>query len=388
MIHATPRRQVSLLVETSNRYGREVVTGVFDFARQRNDWVVHVPEHGRSQFANVWQYAAKCDGVIARVESKSVARRVRSLNRPLVNMCSLGFVPEFVSVVADCEAIGRLAAQHLLERGFTNFGFLGLAEISWSEQREASFKKMTLAAGFECRSFFLQSRAMEEWDRERDALKTWLQSLPRPTAIMAATDAVGQYLLQLCREFGRQIPTDVAVIGVNNDELYCELGEPQMSSIILNGRQAGYEAAALLHALMDGNVIPPTFCKIPPVGVATRQSTDFAAVTDEQVAVAVGYIRQHACDGISVEDVVAVTRLSRSTLERRFRKALNCTLRDQIQQERIKQVQTLLRETNLPLKEIAYHSGFEYPEYLTAVFKRVIGLSPSEYRKRIARRRS
>jgi len=378
-----PRKDIALLIETSNRYGREIVLGVFDFARHCEEWNVHLAEHGRNDFGRDWQYAAQCDGAIVRVETGVNAQKARQLPCPVVNISSLGLVPEFVNFVVDSQLIGQFAGRHLIERGFSSFAFLGLDQVPWSDQRQTSFRACLQAAGFSCTAFLLAARERMEWDQEQASLIAWLTTLSRPVGIMAATDSLGQYLLQVCQNHALRVPEDVAVIGVNNDELFCEACTPSLSSIILNGRQAGHEAAAALHAMMSGDHVPAVVRTIPPLGIATRQSTDFVAVDDEQVAAAVRYIRENACEGICVEDVVTASHLSRSALERRFRKVLRSTLHQQIQQARITQVQTMLSQTKLSLKEIAFRAGFEYPEYLTVAFKRHTGLSPSEFRRRL-----
>ncbi|HWL07991.1 MAG TPA: DNA-binding transcriptional regulator [Planctomicrobium sp.] len=374
-------KDVALLIETSNRYGREIVLGAYDFARECGTWTVHVSEHGRNEFGRDWQHAACCDGVIIRIETNANAEKARRLNRPIVNVSSLGLMPEFVNFVADSMAIGRLAGQHLTERGFSNLAFIGLKDVPWSDQRQTGFLGYLREAGLDGEIFLFSSRDLQQWDRERASLTRWLSHLPRPVGIMVGTDSIGQYLLQVCHDHGLRVPDDVAVIGVNNDELFCESCTPPMSSVILNGRQAGYEAASALNDIMNGKHVPPGVRAVAPVGVATRPSTDFTAVADDQVAAAVRYIREHACRGISVDDVVTAAHLSRSALERRFRKVLNCTLHDQIQKVRIMHVQTMLIQTKLSLKEIAFRTGFEHPEYLTVAFKRLTGLPPSEFRR-------
>lgn len=362
--------------------------GAFDFARECDDWAVHVTEHGRNRFGPEWQRAADCDGIIARVETPATARRLRALNVPVVNVSSVGLVPECVSIVADCEAITRLAAEHLLEQGFTNFGFYGVQQFCWSERRRVSFAAHLERAGYDCASFSVRSRDIKHWNRERTALAEWLRELPKPVGIMSCFDLLGQQLLDVCHDVPVRVPEEVAVIGVNNDELFCELCDPPMSSVALNGRRAGYEAASVLHKIMDGREVPLGMRIIPPLGVVPRRSSDFIAVPDETVAAAVRFIRQHACDGITVEDVAATVKLSRSALERRCRKVLNSTIHEQIQRVRLGQVRTMLIETDLPLKTIAFQTGFEHPEYLTVAFKRHTGLNPSEFRRQVITRRS
>jgi LacI family transcriptional regulator len=176
------------------------------------------------------------------------------------------------------------------------------------------------------------------------------------------------------------VPDDVAVIGVDNDALLCELASPPLSSVIPNTHRTGYEAAALLDRMMRGKRVAPTAHLIAPLGVAARQSTDVLAVDDRAVARAVQFIREHACEGINVSDVLRAVPLSRRVLEQRFQRLLGHTPREEILHVRLNRVKQLLSETDLPLYLIAERTGFEHVEYLSVVFKRETGKTPSAFR--------
>ena len=178
------------------------------------------------------------------------------------------------------------------------------------------------------------------------------------------------------------IPDEIAVIGVDNDELLCDLADPPLSSVIPNVRRTGYEAAALLDRLMAGEEVPTEGNLFEPVGVATRHSTDVLAVSDPHVSKAVRYIREHACDGIQVEDVIQQIPLSRRVFERLFTRLLGRTPHDQILQVKLDRVKQLLAETDLPLARVAERTGFRHVEYLSVTFKRACGVTPSRYRSK------
>jgi LacI family transcriptional regulator len=173
----------------------------------------------------------------------------------------------------------------------------------------------------------------------------------------------------------------VAVLGVDNDEILCDLAEPPLSSVVPNTRRIGYEAAAMLDRLMAGEPAPTGPTLIEPLAVMTRQSTDVLAVGDRDVAAAIRYIREHACEGISVNDVLAAVPLSRSVLERRFTRILGHTPKEEISRVRLRRIKQLLAETDLPLARIATMTGFEHPEYLNVMFKGKTGDTPGEYRE-------
>jgi LacI family transcriptional regulator len=215
---------------------------------------------------------------------------------------------------------------------------------------------------------------------EENDLARWLRGLPKPVGIMASYDIRGQQVLAACRGAGLAVPDEVAVIGVDNDALLCELASPPLSSVIPNAHRAGYEAAALLDQQMAGKRVAATAHLIAPLGIAARQSTDVLAVDDREVARAVQFIREHACEGINVADVLRAVPLSRRVLEQRFQNLLGRTPREEILQVRLSRVKQLLGETDLPLYLVAERTGFEHVEYLSVVFKRETGRTPSRWR--------
>jgi LacI family transcriptional regulator len=205
--------------------------------------------------------------------------------------------------------------------------------------------------------------------------------MPRPAGVMACNDMRGQHVLDACQRVRLGVPEQVAVIGVDDDVLLCELCDPPLSSVVPNAERIGYEAAALLDRLMAGEKPPREEWRIEPLGVTTRQSSDVLAIDDPNVASAVRYIREHACRGATVPDVLQHVPLSRTILERRFRKYLGRSPQAEIRAVQLKRVQQLLAETDLRLERIAELAGFEHPEYMSVVFKRQTGQTPGEYRR-------
>jgi LacI family transcriptional regulator len=287
--------------------------------------------------------------------------------------------------VTDSLETTRTAAEHLMERGFKMFGYCGDNRYHWSRLRSSLFESHIRRAGYKCHIFegsFKSPASGDPWDKEVDAIARWLQKLPKPIGIMACYDVRGLQVLEACRRAELQVPDEVAVIGVHNDELLCELCDPPLSSVIPNARRAGYEAAGLLDRMMRGEKIPTHRILIAPVGVATRQSTDVVAVDDPQLARALRFIREHACEGITVDDVLKVVPMSRKILERRFKKILKRTPHDQIMRVKIERAKSLLATTDLPIAVIAERCGFEHSDYFSVAFKRIVGEPPATYRVR------
>ena len=382
-----PRRSsgrfaVALLVETSNRYSRELLHGVRAWMRDRGGWAVHLTELGRGDLPPPWLRHWQGDGILARIETSEMERSVRAVGVPVVNVSAAARAPEFSAVISDSAAIARVAAEHLLERGFQHFGYCGDARFAWSARHGENFQEALQRAGHTCHSFVAEPSDFDNWDQEQRKLAKWVQSLPKPVGVMACYDIRGQQVLDVCRAIGVAVPDEVAVIGQHNDELLCDLCDPPLSSVIPNARRAGYEAAALLDRLMRGEAVPASVITIEPLGVATRQSTDVVAVEDAQMSAAVRYIREHAREGIGVDDVLRAVPMSRSLLERRFKQTLGRTPHEHILAVRLNLVKSLLTNTDLSLAAIAERTGFEHVEYLSVVFKRVTGLPPSQWRSK------
>jgi LacI family transcriptional regulator len=363
------RRRIALFIETSNAYARGLLRGIQAYAREHGSWSSHLPELGRGDRRLAWLSDWEGDGIIARVENAAIARAVAAKNLPAIDVSAARRLPELPWVETDDAAIAQLAAEHLRGRGLRHFAFYGNAVFAWSRARERHFAAAIRDAGLEYHG-----------TPRRAGLESWLLSLPRPVGLFAGYDIAGRELLEACRAAGVRVPEQAAVLGVDNDDLLCELAVPSLTSIIPNTLRTGYEAAALLDRWMSGESIPPEGHFIPPLGVAERQSTEVLAVNDPIVAQAVRFIREHAQEGITVAAVARSAGTSRRVLEHRYRKALGWSPHEEIVRSRLRFVQRLLVETELPIAQIAHRAGFEHAEYLTVLFKRECGVTPREYR--------
>ena len=210
----------------------------------------------------------------------------------------------------------------------------------------------------------------------------WVAALPKPVGILACTDQLGFWLLDACRRVGSAVPEEVAVVGVENDETLCQLATPRLSSVAFDGVRVGYESAALLDRLMRGEQPPQEPLVVPPRGIVVRQSSDIVAIDDAAVAAALRFIREHACHGVSVAEVIGRVGLSRTVLERRMRAAIGRTPGEEIVRVRFARVKALLAETDLTVAEIADRCGMEHPQYLAASFKKQFGMTPGAFRRR------
>lgn len=331
------------------------------------------------------------DGIISRLESNDVANAVESLSLPTVDLRGIYRLPGGAVFDTDPAATAALAAEHLLERGFRNLAYCGFPNVAFSTRRGDAFVE------------YLRERAIEAWSYESspnsksrpggplaqerygemhvDHLVPWLRGLPKPAGIMACNDVRGRQIVTACEIANLKVPEEIAVIGVDNDEVICELSNPPLSSVIPDTYRLGYEGAKLLDRIMNQIEPPPEeTILIPPKGVQTRLSSDFLAIPDPELAAALTYIRENACEGINVDDVIEYCQISRSTLERRFIKYLGLGPKEHIQRMRFERVKTLLRETDYDLFQIARLTGFRTTAHLVSAFKSRSGTTPGQYR--------
>jgi LacI family transcriptional regulator len=372
--------KVALLFETPNAYARGILLGIGEYILSHGPWRVYLATFGINDRPPAWLASWDGQGIILRGENRRMAEAVADLSLPVVDMTPSRLLPQAPWVKSDDAAVARLAAQHFFDRGFKNFGFCGDTRFNVSNLRRDYFKICVRENGHPCHIFKPVDGALND-DLEIDAIGRWLQELPKPVAVFAFNDGRGQQVLDGCRRAGLAVPEEVAVLGVDNDEVLCALSPPPMSSVILNPRRGGWEAAALLKRLMNGEKIPPAEHFIPPVDVAVRQSTDVLAVDDPQIARALRYIREHACDRIGVKEVLQHCPMARRVMETRFRRLLGRTPRQEIARVRINFVKELLVGTSLPVAQIADRAGFN-PEYVSIIFKHETGLTPTAFRKK------
>ncbi|CAG7654351.1 XylR family transcriptional regulator [Paenibacillus allorhizosphaerae] len=371
---------VALIVETSNEYARGLLRGIKSYIREHKPWSIYLGEQSRGHIDLSWLQDWKGDGIIARIETPEIAEAVRSLSVPTVNLSTSRFLPGLPCVETNNESIACIAAKHLMERGFKQFGYCGDTDFAWSNQRSTFFSQSVREAGFSC--YVYETGHSQSWLLDRKNLATWLSSLPKPIGIMACYDILGHKLLESCRLAGIAVPDEVSVIGVDNDELLCNLSDPPLSSVMPNTLSTGYKAASLLDRMMSGETIEPELYLIEPIDIVTRMSTDVVAMEDKFVSDAVRFIRNHAYENIKVEDILRYIPVSRRVLESRFRKLLGRTPHEEIIEVKVKLIKHLLSETELTLPIIAERIGFLNAEYMNVMFKKKTGMSPGSYRKK------
>jgi len=370
---------ILVLIESSRESGRQLISGIADYARHFGPWRFHWEISGLLSIENSREFLQSFDGVLAR----DIAQIEPLLNSrvPVVAFCysqrqraGMGWVN-----INDV-ALSQVAVDHFLERGFRHFAFCGLEDAVWSQCRETGFRKAVKKAG--CTSVYAFN--MRDTDEGIERLGQWLLSLPWPVAIMAANDEVALKVTRACRAVKLRIPEECAVVGVDNDPVVCGMSFPPLSSVSVQQYQSGYEAAALLDKMMRG-VEPKEMQIMAQVdGLVVRQSSDVFSVEDLAVCKALRFIHQHVDRPILVDEVAQAAGLYRRGLERRFHKYLGSTILEVCREARTSHIAKVLRESRWSLEEIAYQCGFSQSSHMTRFFTSVRGETPSAYRKRMS----
>lgn len=377
------RKSVALLIETSNGYSRGLLEGVIAYTQEKGNWSVYLTEQERGAPPPSWLQGWGGDGVIARIETDAIGRQLKRCGVPVVDLSAARQLKGVPWADTEDRAISQLAVDHFTQRGFRNLAYCGDAGFQWSTKRCLHFRSFAESAG----CLFFEHQSVARYDKTYNAITEmgriieWIASLPRPIAIMGCYDFKAHEVLDACRQLNIDVPTEVAVLGVDNDRLICELSEPKLSSIIPDTKRTGYEAANLLDRMMSGEVVAANTPLITqPLGIHIRESSDTVAIADEDIARALQFIRRNSTTNLRVNDILQHIDLSRRAFEHRFSKLVGHTPHEEIQRVRMNRVKALLRDTELTLHQIADRMGFEHSEYLGAAFKREVGISPGKYR--------
>lgn len=382
------RRQVAVLIDFSRWYGRSLLLGLAKFVREHQDWSVQSEEWRWTDATPAWFKNWKGDGAIAWVETPELAGIIRDLGIPAVDV--RGSVPGcgLPLLNTDNQIVGDLVAEHFMQRGFRHYAFCGFVGANYSDERSHFFQQHLAQAGFACacykpRETSRDAQAIELEKRGllfQDHLVRWLKLLPKPVGIMACNDIRGHQIMNACRRLNLTVPEEVAIVGVDNDEIFCELSDPPLTSVAVDTLRIGYESAALLERMMQGHKPPANPVLIPPVGIIPRRSSDVLATSDRQLATGIRFLREHAFESSTINDVARAAGMSRRVFERRFVAQVGRPPKAEVLRLRLEHVKSLLADTDWTLAEIAERTGFKYGEYLHTVFTKKTGITPGKFR--------
>ena len=377
-----------IISDFTEAFPSKLLSGIVRYSRRKEQWVIcRMPPAYKSLIGIPgvvkWAKDWGADAVIGQFEQND---DVGLFARNGIVCVAQDFKQRFKNIpniTADYIGTGRMAARYYLERGFKHFGFFGFNHVCWSDERCEGFRKEVESAGIGATVHIYNLQDIDHlWYYERDKLREWLRSIPKPIGIMACDDNQGNNLVEACHSAGVKIPSEVSVMGVDNDELLCSLGSTALSSIYVDIEDGGYRTAELIEQLVTNPDIRVGDVVLRPIKVVERISTAAFATDDVQIQKAVKFIHQNYQKKISVSDVMEEVALSRRLLERRFKSVTGQTLYQYISDQKIRHFAEMLHDTNDQVVNIALSLGETDTKSISRRFKQIYGCSPVEWREK------
>ncbi len=378
---------VAIMAE-GNAFPREKIMGLIDYYSRHSHWAMHRNELSQPFVRLSSLKGWDGDGVVTEFYSQAERDIVDSLSMPVVNTSSSDFAEGIPTVRVDNKLVGEMAAKHLMECDVDSFVFVGPTDIFLVRGRYAGFKEALARSKHECSLVqYAPNRELRGGRTSEDLvhpsqLIELLKDLPTPVGIMVASDRIGFAVLEACRRLGLRSPEEVAVIGVNNDEMYCKLAHTSMTSIDVQPREIGFRAAEMLDALMGGEKLKETQILVPPARVVFRDSTDMTRSEYPEVARALRFIRNNAAEFIDVTSVLDVVPVSRRWLEMKFKDELGHGIYQEIRRVHVERAKELLATTRLSITQLSRECGFNSSERFEHSFQNLVGMSSSEFREK------
>jgi LacI family transcriptional regulator len=378
--------KIILLIDISEEYGQNLLKGISKYSKEHGPWIFckmplfyreTLGMEGIVNFAKEWE----ADGIIGQLYNDQDIKKVLDAGIYLIAEDFKERFSDISNITGGYYEAGEMGAEYFLKKGFKNFAFYGFKNIVWSRERSEGFENHLNAQGYDVHHFDQDKAPTRElWYYKPSALSQWLQSLPKPVAIMACDDERGQHITEACKHTNIQIPEEIAVLGVDNDVLTCNLSDPPLSSINLDIQKGGYEAARMMDIMIQTKEQLNQNIIVLPTQVITRQSTDIASTNDKYIAKALKFIHQHIDSSINVADVIKQVPLSRRGLEKRFKDTTGIGVYKYIYNLQIQKFAERLLETDKSIFEIALESGFSNSKNISRQFKQVKGCTPIQYR--------
>jgi LacI family transcriptional regulator len=371
-----------------------LMDGISEFIRDKGDWQLIIwPDSSLKSL--VFLKKRGCKGAFVSSQTATKAKELLQIGIPVVAVSTLETMLNLPYVSANSKQVADMAADYLLKKKFKNFAFFGLTQAKWSSERLKHFSDLLSKAGFNVDVFeekqipvindfmpFTRQWITMTLSTGQSKLIKWLKELPKPAAILASCDIFACHLINVAQEAGINIPDEIAILGVNNDQAICNICDPPLSSIALNFKKAGYNAAKLLDKLISGQETMQGQCiEIQPTHIETRGSTDVFAIDDSDIVQAMRYIRENSNKPLQVNEIATHACMSKRSLQLKFHKVIGRSIHEEIIQAHFDIAKILLVDTNLPIDEVAVRSGFHYTSNMRRAFKEITGMLPQKYRQ-------
>lgn len=377
----------------SEQFSYRLLRGIYRYARETKEhWTVcRMPSElkGKYPFEDLVRWAVDwhADVIIGQFTPEVDLQLFRREGIIVVAQDYISLFPDVPNITADYKKTGQMAAERCVARGFRNFAFFGNNGMCWSDGRRDGFQEYLEEAGYGDNFYvYDQQRIFNLWYYRQDLLRDWLISLPKPVGVFCCDDNQAVILAEACNAVGIRIPYEVAILGVDNDEILCNMSDPPITSIDVDIERGGYEVAAMVTQMKKDPSYQGNDIVLQPLHIVTRESSNLITTKDVQVHQALTFIHSNLDHKILVTDVLEHVPMSRRLLEQRFLKATGKTVYQYISDQRIDYLARLLLETDEPIANLAAQMDEPDPKSLSRRFKELKGCTPSEYRKRNLRK--
>ncbi|WP_337042310.1 AraC family transcriptional regulator [Emticicia sp. 17c] len=378
--------KIILLIDFAEEYSKALLKGIAKYSKEHGPWIFcRMPLFQRETIGMEgileWALEWGADGIIGQLYNDPAVEKFIEAGIPVIAQDFKERFRDIPNITGAHKEAGEMGAEYFLRKGFKNFAFYGFKDIVWSRERAEGYEERITRAGYKVHYFeHAMARSTEIWYYKPSSLSQWLKSLPKPIALMACDDNQGQHITEACRHSQIRIPEEVAVLGVDNDEMICEFSDPPLSSIGQDAEKGGYDAARLLEHMIKNGTANYYDIIVKPTQVVTRHSTDIYATNDDYIAASLKFIHQNIDKNLQVDDVVKQVPLSRRALEKRFQYITGYPIYKYIFNLRIEKLTQKLRETDMTVFEIALDMGLTDSKNIARQFRQVKGCTPIEYR--------
>ena len=378
-------KKILLLTDFSSGYSRNLLQGIVRYSKEHEPWVFfRMPQYYRELYGDdgvvKWAKKWKADAIIAQLESINL-NNLNKMKVPIIVQNFKERASKICNITGDYVKTGMMAADFFIQRGYTNFAYYGFKDMIWSRERSEGYKQRVEEAGFRMFELNISTRRYEDWSFDAAVVNKWLLSLPKPIALFACDDYFASQITEICKIYNIAVPDDVSVLGVDNDDLICNISDPPLSSIILDVEKGGYQAARVLHQMMNKEIKQACDIIIPPLRIEMRKSTEKYAVNDKYVLKVIDYVTKNYARPILITDILELVPLSRRMFEKRFKKAMGVSIYQFVLKYRIEQFSASIIRSDRPIVDLAMDCGFDDYKNVSRIFLKYKGITPLQYRK-------
>lgn len=378
--------KILILIDYSSEFSRRLLKGLIQYSNEHGPWIFYrLPSYYKKLYGKEgiidWAKEWQADAIVARWDHEGTDL-LESLNIPIILQNYKERSPYFSNLTGDYFGTGELAARFFINRRFRNFAFYGNKGVIWSRERAEGFRIQVEKFGGNYYYFESENMNGEEWSASHIQLDQWLLSLPKPVGLLACDDNFALRVSQICKLNNIDIPSEIALLGVDNDELICNLSDPPISSIVTDVEKGGYEAGRLIDRMINNEINEPSNIIIHPTRFELRKSTEKYNISNEYIAYVVHFIEDNFVSEINIEKLTELIPLSRRNLEVKFKDEMGTSIYQFILSCRIDYFAHLLLTTDRTLFDLALESGFNDCKNIARVFKKMKGCTPMEYRKK------